>query len=57
MNKKFGIFAGSFSMLVSISMLIWLWPMMSVDPNQLVELPPPIERSEASKQDDDEWWR
>ncbi len=31
--------------------------MMSVDPNQPVELPPPFERSEASTQDDDEWWR
>lgn len=32
--------------------------MTSVDPNQVEELPPPIERTETSTgKDDDEWWR
>ena len=35
MNAKFGAFAGIFSITVSIAMLMWLWPMMSVDPNTI----------------------
>ena len=38
MNAKFGAFAGIFSVSVSIAMLMWLWPMMSVDPNTIREV-------------------
>ena len=38
MNAKFGAFAGIFSITVSIAMLMWLWPMMSVDPNTIREV-------------------
>ena len=38
MNAKFGAFAGIFSISVSIAMLMWLWPMMSVDPNTIREV-------------------
>ena len=38
MNAKLGAFAGLFSISVSIAMLVWLWPMMSVDPNTIREV-------------------
>jgi len=35
LNTKLTAFAGIFSISVSIAMLMWLWPMMSVDPNTI----------------------